>query len=168
MNGRLVGAVVGLIVVGFGLAAIAYPERVMQFAGFAVAPTASVAQATAEVRAIYGGIFVVLGMWIVIAALRQSRQLLVFSSTLFLGAASGRLGGAYLAGSPGVWGWIGAIVEVVLGAALLSAAWSLQRAEDWASRATLGQAGEESTAASAGTPPEVPPVAGTTGPPFSS
>lgn len=108
----------------------------MHFAGFAVAPTASVAQATAETRAVYGGLFVVLGVWIVYAALRGARQLLVLAGTLFLGAASGRLGGAYVAGSPGLWGWIGAVIEVALGVALLSASWSLGREEEWPVLAT--------------------------------
>lgn len=167
MNGRFIAAVVGLIVLAFGLSGLLYPERVMEFAGFAVAPTASAAQATAEARAVYGGLFVVLGAWVVYAALRQSRQLLVLGGTLFLGAASGRLGGAYVAGSPGIWGWIGAIVEIALGVALLAAAWSLGREEEWPALAVPAQPSEGGRPIAAAPPRDVPPSSGTTGAPFS-
>ncbi|GIV03744.1 MAG: hypothetical protein KatS3mg077_1497 [Candidatus Binatia bacterium] len=151
MNARLTGIVLGSIVVVFGLGALLFPERVMDYAGFAVAPTASQAQATAETRALYGGLFVVLGGWILYAAASGSRQLLVLAGTLFLGAAAGRLGGAYVAGSPGVWGWIGAIVEVAVGLGLIGAAWSLGREESWGS--------QPATAVASATP------AGSTSPP---
>lgn len=130
MNARLTAIVLGLIVVAFGIGALLFPERVMDYAGF-TASTARQSQATAETRALYGGLFVVLGGWILYAAARGSKQLLVLAGTLFLGAAGGRLGGAYVAGSPGVWGWIGAIVEVAMGLGLVGAAWSLGREEVW-------------------------------------
>ncbi|MCX8072333.1 MAG: DUF4345 family protein [Candidatus Binatia bacterium] len=163
MNGRLVAGVVGLVVFAFGLAGLLYPERVMHYAGFAVASTASLAQATAETRAIYGGLFVVLAMWIMYAAFMQSRQLLLFAATLFLGAAAGRLGGAYVAGSPGLWGWIGVIIETALGVALLAAALSVGRTEEWAVGSTVAPAGPGGDASSAPAS-SAPPTSGATTP----
>lgn len=132
MNAKVVSASIGLFTCAFGLIALVYPQRVLHLAGFAVAPTASVAQVTGEVRALYGGLFLVMGSWILFAVLREARLLLFATGTMFLGAALARITGAYLEGSPDIWGWIGGVAEVICGFGLTGSAWVMGRArEPW-------------------------------------
>lgn len=132
MNAKALSIGVGLVTLVLGAVALLHPQRMLDFAGFAVAPTASVAQATAEIRALYGGFFIVLGLWIVFAALREARLFLVAAGTMFLGAALGRVMGGYLEGNPGIWGWVAGMIEVGFGFVLTTSAWLIGRqGERW-------------------------------------
>jgi len=124
MNTRAVATVVGILTAAFGLAGLVYPRQVMDFLDFSVVSPANPAGVLGEVRATYGGMFSVIGLFTVFAGLQpgERRLLLLFVGALWLGACAGRLLGVYADGSPGAWGWSAAILEFVIGAALLAAA----------------------------------------------
>jgi len=108
-----------------GMAALLEPEMVMErVLGFAVDPKSTENFVHGEVRAAYGGIFTVVGVFTVIAAmnpyLHRSRIFMV--GMIWLGACGGRVFGAFSDGSPGAFGWVSAVLEGIVGAALLYAA----------------------------------------------
>ena len=124
MNPRITAAVVGVITLGLGLAGLLYPARVMGLLGFTVLNASQAAAVLGEVRATYGGLFVVLGVYTLAAAMRPSmpRAPLLLIGLLWLGACAGRLLGASLDGNPGLFGWLFMTVELLLGASLVAAA----------------------------------------------
>jgi hypothetical protein len=124
MNPRLTTAVVGTITLLLGLAGLFYPERVLGLLGLAVADPAHAAAALGEVRAMYGGIFVVLGVFTCLAALDpgRNRGRVLLIALLWFGAFGGRLFGAFRDGSPGLPGWLALAFELVMGGALVIAA----------------------------------------------
>jgi len=153
VSGKVLASALGLLTVLFGVGALVFPQRVMDYAGFAVSSTASVAHATGEVRAVFGGLFVVLGAWILLAALREWRLVLGVCGSLFLGAAAGRLVGVYVEGVPGVGGWTGLLLEIGFGGGLLWSAWSLGRpGEEWEFAPTAGTAPTSSPSSVAPSP----------------
>lgn len=108
-----------------GIAALLEPEMVMErVLGFAVDPKSTENFVHGEVRAAYGGIFTVLGIFTAMASmnpyLHRSRILMV--GMIWLGACAGRVFGAFSDGTPGAFGWASAVLEGVVGAALLMAA----------------------------------------------
>jgi hypothetical protein len=124
MNPRVTAALVGSIIVALGLAGLLYPERVMGLLGFTVPSSSRTAAAFGEVRATYGGLFVVMGVYTLLTAFDPAthRARLLFIGLMWLGAAAGRLFGAYVDGNPGLPGWLGVGFELVMGGALVAAA----------------------------------------------
>jgi drug/metabolite transporter superfamily protein YnfA len=124
MNPRLAAGIVGSLTLLMGLAALIYPERVLGFLGFAVFNASESAAALGEIRATYGGIFVVLGIFTLLAtgnpAAHRSRLLLL--ALIWLGALAGRLFGVSVDGNPGIFGWLSALFEAAMGGMLLAAA----------------------------------------------
>ncbi len=123
MNPRVVAIVTGAVTTAFGLAGLLYPDRVMGMLGFAILNTANAAAVMGEVRATYGGIFVVLGVYTLLIALDPAahRARLMFIGLLWLGACAGRLLGVNINGNPGLPGWGAAAFELLMGAALVAA-----------------------------------------------
>ncbi len=118
--------VVGIIIFALGLAGLLYPERVMGLLGFTVLNTAKASGVLGEVRATYGGLFVVMGVYTLLAALDPAahRARVMFIGMLWLGACGGRLIGAYVDGNPGLPGWIGVVFELIMGGALVATSFS--------------------------------------------
>jgi hypothetical protein len=122
MNPRITTTVVGVLMLLLGLLALFYPDFVMAHVlGYAVHPAHSANFVRGEVRAAYGGIFVVAGAATILAAADPlaNRGRILFVGLLWLGACAGRLFGAFIDGSPGVWGWLSVGFELVIGAALV-------------------------------------------------
>ncbi|HVM95026.1 MAG TPA: DUF4345 domain-containing protein [Candidatus Acidoferrales bacterium] len=129
MNSRVLTAVVGIVTLGLGIAALLYPDWVMGLLGFGTGKSASAAAVLGEVRATYGGVFIVIGIFTLLAVLDPSanRSRLTFIGCIWLGSCGGRLFGTSIDGTPGLFGWLSAAVEFLLGAMLLAAAWLPKR-----------------------------------------
>ena len=123
MNPRVVAMITGAITTVFGLAGLLYPDRVMGMLGFAILNSANAAAVMGEVRATYGGLFVVLGVYTLLAAMDPAahRSRLMFIGLLWLGACAGRLLGVNINGNPGLPGWGAAAFELIVGGALVAA-----------------------------------------------
>jgi hypothetical protein len=90
--------------------------------GFAIDPTASANLVLGEVRATYGGVFTVMGIYTVLAAMdpATNRSRILMIGLLWIGACLGRLYGVVMDGSPGWWGWVSAAFEAVMGGLLVA------------------------------------------------
>ncbi len=122
MNPRVTTIVLGAIIFALGLVALMFPQFAMErILGFAVAPSHAENAVLGEVRATYGGLFVVMGLFTLLAALdpHQHRSRLQMIGFLWLGASLGRLTGAYVDGNPGLTGWVGVAFEALMGLALI-------------------------------------------------
>jgi hypothetical protein len=126
MSPRVVTIIAGIVITGLGIAGLLYPERVLGLLGLAYANPSHMASALGEVRATYGGLFVVMGCFTLFAALDPNahRSRLLFVGLLWLGMCLGRLFGVYVDGNPGLPGWLAATFELVVGGALVAAAQS--------------------------------------------
>ena len=125
MNPRIVTMIVGVITFVLGLMGLLMPQFVMdRMLGFAVNPGFPANGVIGEVRATYGGLFTVLGTVTLLAALDPAnhRARLSLIGLLWLGICGGRLLGVSLDGSPGTMGFVAAVLELLLGGALLVAA----------------------------------------------
>ena len=124
MSARAISLAAGVVILLMGLAALFYPDRVMGLLGFMVLNASESAAVLGEVRATYGGIFTVMGVAVLLAAMNPAanRCRLVAIGLLWLGACGGRLFGVTVDGNPGVFGWLAVVFEAVMGAALLLAA----------------------------------------------
>jgi hypothetical protein len=122
MNGRVVTAAIGVLTVAFGLAGLIYPLHVMDWVGFSPLMTKPNA-GTVEARAVYGGLFLVLGVFTLWAATspRAHRSELLLIACLWLGLFGGRMVGVSIEGSPGLLNTLGALFELVVGCLLLAA-----------------------------------------------
>lgn len=122
MSGRGVTAFIGVITVAFGIIGLVYPLRVMEWVGFLPLPTKPNA-GTVEARAIYGGLFLVLGIFTLWAATspRAHRRELLLIACLWLGLFGGRMVGVSIEGSAGLLNTLGAVFEVTVGCLLLAA-----------------------------------------------
>jgi uncharacterized protein DUF4345 len=122
MNGRVVTAAIGVLTVAFGLAGLIYPLHVMDWVGFSPLMTKPNA-GTVEARAVYGGLFLVLGVFTLWAATspRGHRSELLLIACLWLGLFGGRMVGVSIEGSPGLLNTLGALFELVVGCLLLAA-----------------------------------------------
>lgn len=131
MNPRVVAIITGVITTGLGLAGLFYPDRVMGMLGFAIPNTANAAAVMGEVRATYGGLFVVLGVYTLLTSMDPPahRSRLRFIGLLWLGACAGRLLGVDLNGNPGVPGWVAVAFELIIGGALVAASLAARPAE---------------------------------------
>jgi hypothetical protein len=126
MNPRVTAAIAGTIILLLGLAALFYPERVLGMLGFTILNPSHAAGALGEVRATYGGVFSVMGLFTLLAAMNPGahRGRLLFVGLLWLGACAGRLIGVFVDGNPGLFGWGALVFELLLGGALVLAAQS--------------------------------------------
>ena len=124
MTPRTTAIVVAFVILLLGTAGLIYPERVLGLLGFAVQNPAHAAAAMGEVRATYGGLFLVMGLAALLAALDPVtyRGRLRLIGLLWLGACAGRLLGVYLDGNPGLPGWAAVAFEFIVGGALVVAA----------------------------------------------
>src|SRR6185503_6064441 len=124
MSARAITLTTGIIILLMGLGALFYPERVMGMLGFMIVNASDAAAVLGEVRATYGGIFSVMGIAVLLAAMNPAgnRGRLVAIGLLWLGACGGRLLGVTVDGNPGIFGWLAVLFEAVMGSALLLAA----------------------------------------------
>jgi drug/metabolite transporter superfamily protein YnfA len=155
MNPRVVAIVTGVITTVLGLTGLLYPDRVMGLLGFAILNTANSAAVMGEVRATYGGLFVVLGVYTLLASMEPSahRSRLMFIGLLWLGACAGRLLGVDLNGNPGLPGWLAVAFELIIGGALVAASLTARPAEAVLPRPAPAP---QSTASSATQPSSTP------------
>lgn len=125
MNPRITTIIVGSIILLLGLAGLVYPDRVMGLLGFSALNTSHGAAVLGEVRATYGGLFAVMGVYTLLAATDPAahRARLTFVGLMWLGACAGRLLGASIDGNPGLPGWFTALFELIMGGALVATAW---------------------------------------------
>src|SRR5262249_52400210 len=125
MNPRVITALSGIFILGLGAVGLLYPDKAMGLLGYAVAPGALPAAVLGEVRATYGGLFVAMGVFTLLSAFDPAahRGRLTLISCLWLGAALGRLLAVSINGSPGLFGWLSLVSEILVGVLLLSAAW---------------------------------------------
>jgi hypothetical protein len=123
MNGRMTTIIPGVVILLLGAAGLVYPERVLGLLGFSIQNASHAAAALGEVRATYGGIFLVMGIATLVAAADPPRHRgrLTLVALLWLGACAGRLFGVWVDGNPGVPGWLAAAFEAAIGATLLVA-----------------------------------------------
>jgi hypothetical protein len=125
MNPRVWTTIAGLVMLILGALALFYPEFVMAHVlGFDVDPSHTANFVRGEVRAVYGGLFVVAGTATVLAAMdpAANRARILFVGLLWLGTCGGRLFGVFADGDPGVWGWLSVVFELVMGGALVTVA----------------------------------------------
>jgi hypothetical protein len=123
MNPRITTSVIGVLTVVMGMFALVYPEMVMrQVVGFAVDPGFSANFVRGEVRAAYGGIFTVLGIYTILAAMdpATNRGRILMIGLIWFGACFGRLYGVLIDGTPGWWGWLSAAFEAIVGGMLVA------------------------------------------------
>ena len=121
MNPRVVAGVLGAITLVMGLGGLASPERTLSFVGFAPLIPTEPALAYGEARAVYGGLFAVLGAFTLWGAIDPAgkRAALLMAGLLWLGLCAGRLVGVSVDGNPGLFGWIFVIWEGTFGSALV-------------------------------------------------
>jgi hypothetical protein len=123
MNPRLTTGLIGLITVILGVAALFYPDFIREKAvGFAVHQAFTENFVNGEVRAVYGGLFLVVGVYTVMAAMdpyaQRARILLI--GLLWLGLGGGRLFGVFADGGPGLRGWLYLVFELGVGGVLVA------------------------------------------------
>ena len=121
MNPRIVAGVLGAITLGMGLYGLASPGRVLDFVGFAPTTPTEPALAYCEARAVYGGLFAVLGGFTLWGAIDPAgkRSALLMAGLLWLGLCAGRSIGISIDGNPGIFGWVGVVWEAAFGMALV-------------------------------------------------
>jgi hypothetical protein len=123
MNPRITTTVIGVLTTIMGMLALTYPEMVMRHVlGFTVDPHYSANFVRGEVRAAYGGVFTVLGIYTVLAAMdpHTNRGRILMIGLVWIGACLGRLYGVIVDGTPGAWGWVSAGFEAVVGGMLIA------------------------------------------------
>ncbi len=122
MNGRAVTAIIGIITLILGGYGISYPDRVLQWVGFDLL-TSNRQAGLAEARAVYGGFFIVLGLFTLWAATapRRHRGQLRLLGCLWLGLFGGRMVGIAIDGNAGLLNNIAAAFEAIIGSLLLAA-----------------------------------------------
>jgi hypothetical protein len=121
VNPRIVAGTLGAITLLMGLGGLVTPDRVMAFVGFAPSTEANRVIALGEVRAVYGGLFTVLGAFTLWGAIDPAgkRSALLMAGLLWLGLCAGRSIGISVDGNPGVLGWIAVLWEAAFGAGLV-------------------------------------------------
>jgi hypothetical protein len=112
-------ALVAVFFGAMGLYALAVPARVLSLFGVDVATV----DGRSEVRAVYGGFGVAMGLVLALAtrapALREG--VLVCAAVALVGMAGGRVVAALIDGRPGFFPWFFGAVEIALAAALVAA-----------------------------------------------
>jgi hypothetical protein len=125
MNPRIVTAAIGVMTTILGIGGLVSPTLVMErVVGFAVDPSFSENFVRGEVRAVYGGLFTVIGVITLLAAMdvaaHRGRILLV--GCLWLGLCGGRLVSVAADGGPGTLGWLSVAFELIVGGLLVASA----------------------------------------------
>ena len=123
MNPRITTIVIGVLTIVMGALALMNPALVMRHVlGFAVDPAYTANFVYGEVRAAYGGIFTVLGIYTVLAAMdpATNRGRILMIGLMWVGACLGRLYGVVVDGTPGAWGWVSAAFEALVGGMLIA------------------------------------------------
>lgn len=126
MKPMAITTTVGLLTLGLGCVGLFDPRMVVGFVGFDMASASHVPAALSEVRAVYGGLFTVIGAFTLLAAHSPAshRTQILFIGLLWLGLCGGRLLGVWIDGSPGLKGWLCAAFELAMGLALLITLWA--------------------------------------------
>jgi hypothetical protein len=121
VNPRVVAGALGAITLLMGLAGLASPERTLALVGLAPLIPTEPALAYGEARAVYGGLFSVLGAFTLWGAIDPpgKRAALLMAGLLWLGLCAGRLLGVSVDGNPGVFGWLGVVWEATFGGLLV-------------------------------------------------
>jgi hypothetical protein len=123
MNPKLIVGVIGAITVVLGIVGLFYPLQTMQAVGYGFTNPENRYGTFGEIRAIYGGLMLVAGVFTLLAATdpRGNQGRLVLLGLLWLGACSGRLIGMFIDGNPGIVGWLSFATEIIGGGGLLFA-----------------------------------------------
>jgi hypothetical protein len=121
MNPRVVAGVLGAITLAMGLGGLVSPDRVMALVGFMPSTEANRLLALGEARALYGGLFTVLGAFTLWGAIDPAgkRSALLMAGLLWAGLFVGRVLGMSIDGNPGIFGWVFAVWEAAFGMALV-------------------------------------------------
>ncbi len=121
MNPRVVAGALGAVTLLMGLAGLFTPDRSMAFVGFAPSTESNRVLALGEARAVYGGLFTVLGAFTVWGALDPAgkRSVLLMAGLLWLGLCTGRVLSVSIDGDPGLFGWLGVVWEGAFGMGLV-------------------------------------------------
>jgi hypothetical protein len=122
MNPRVVTAAIGVLTTILGIGGLISPQFVMErVVGFAVDPSFTVNFVHGEVRAVYGGMFTVLGIATIWAAvdLATHRGRVLWIGLLWLGLCGGRLLSVAVEGPAGLYGWLSVVFELVVGGLLV-------------------------------------------------
>jgi hypothetical protein len=121
VNPRIVAGVLGAITLLMGLGGLVSPATTLSIVGFAPLIPTEPALAYGEARAVYGGLFSVLGAFTLWGAIDPpgKRAALLMAGLLWLGLCTGRLIGVSLDGNPGLFGWLAVLWEAGFGAALV-------------------------------------------------
>ena len=125
MNPRIVTLVIGIVSTVLGTGGLISPTLVMErVVGFAVDPAFSENFVRGEVRAVYGGMFTVLGVATLLAArdVYEHRGRVLLIGLLWLGLCGGRLISVVVDGSPGLLGWFSVAFELTIGGLLVASA----------------------------------------------
>lgn len=123
MSARGLALVAAVVTLLGGVFALFNAPQALPWIGFQALPNRD-AWAYGEIRATYGGLFVVLGVYGILAALDPpaNRARLVMLGLCWWGIAAGRLVGITVDGSPGGFGWGYLAFETTLGALYVAAA----------------------------------------------
>jgi hypothetical protein len=121
MTPRIVAGTLGAITLLMGLYGVVSPANVLDVVGFAPQNPTEPALAYGEARAVYGGLFTVLGAFTLWGAIDPpgKRAALLMAGLLWLGLFFGRAIGASIDGNPGPIGWLGLAWEAAFGTALV-------------------------------------------------
>src|SRR5438128_1026752 len=121
MSARTWIALLGAILTGIGIVGLLDPNFIVWWVGYAIANPTATAAVLGEVRAMYGGLLTVIGVFTMLSARDPAahRGRLVALGCCWLGLAGGRALGAWLDGSPGVLGWGLLVLEIAAGAAVV-------------------------------------------------
>jgi hypothetical protein len=123
MNPRVVTAVIGVLTTVLGIGGLISPQLVMErVVGFAVDPSFSENFVRGEVRAVYGGLFTVMGVATLLGAmdLAAHRGRVLWLGLLWLGLCGGRLVSVAVDGPAGLWGWMSVAFELIVGGLLVA------------------------------------------------
>jgi hypothetical protein len=123
MNPTAITAVIGIATLGLGIVGLFQPGVILGFIGLAFLSPSTQSLALGEIRAVYGGMPMVLGAATLQAAFNPGnhRGRIALFGFLWLGFAGGRLLGVSIDGNPGLIGWVFTAVELGFGGALLVA-----------------------------------------------
>ena len=121
MSPRVVAGALGAITLLMGLYGLASPAGVLDFVGFSPSVPTEPALAFGEARAVYGGLFTVLGAFTLWGAIDPpgKRSALLMAGLLWLGLCAGRVLSVSIDGNPGIMGWVFVLWEGAFGTALV-------------------------------------------------
>jgi hypothetical protein len=121
MSPRVVAGALGAITLLMGLYGLASPAGVLDFVGFSPSLPTEPALAFGEARAVYGGLFTVLGAFTLWGAIDPpgKRSALLMAGLLWLGLCAGRVLSVSIDGNPGIMGWVAVLWEGAFGTALV-------------------------------------------------